>query len=290
MKCPRCRSILNATPDEQGIMTCSQCGARLRRGTSSVPGATDSGSMSDIDSLLARSESTPPFNPNATLPPGTPLRKIPRPGEPGAPDGPAIANSATPPPPPAPPTPPPIAPVSLEAVIEALRALQSGQQEILSLLRGGGRSAPPQTSLYVEPEPAPVPTPGPLRSRRRKTVLVIDDDPKTRGAAVAALEQAQVPVRTAADGQGGLAAIAAERPDVIALELGMGGSMGGKDVINMIKATMEWVDIPILLYTRVKVASQKEARIDHGADEFVLKGQGGPESLVAKVIALFRKG
>ena len=26
--------------------------------------------------------------------------------------------------------------------------------------------------------------------------------------------------------------------------------MAGKDVINMIKATMEWVDIPIVLYTR----------------------------------------
>ena len=81
-----------------------------------------------------------------------------------------------------------------------------------------------------------------------------------------------------------------DKPDVIVLELGMGGSMGGKDVINMIKATMEWVDIPILLYTRVPIESQKEARTIHGADEFLLKGPGSPAALVSKVISIFRKG
>jgi response regulator RpfG family c-di-GMP phosphodiesterase len=65
--------------------------------------------------------------------------------------------------------------------------------------------------------------------------------------------------------------------------------MGGKDVINMIKATMEWVDIPIVLYTRAPVESQREARTVHGADEFVLKS-AGPAALVTRCIALFRKG
>ena len=37
--------------------------------------------------------------------------------------------------------------------------------------------------------------------------------------------------------------------------------MAGKDVVNMIKATMEWVDIPIVLYTRAAIANQKDARI-----------------------------
>jgi DNA-binding response OmpR family regulator len=69
----------------------------------------------------------------------------------------------------------------------------------------------------------------------------------------------------------------------------MGGAMGGKDVINMIKATMEWVDIPILLYTRMPIENQKEARQIHGADEYVLK-TAGPDALVARVITVFRKG
>ncbi len=52
-----------------------------------------------------------------------------------------------------------------------------------------------------------------------------------------------------------LGAIAEERPDVVVLELGMGGSMAGKDVVNVIKATMEWVDIPIVLYTQSSIRS-----------------------------------
>jgi hypothetical protein len=68
----------------------------------------------------------------------------------------------------------------------------------------------------------------------------------------------------------------------------MGGSMAGKDVVNMIKATMEWVDIPIILYTRTPVASQQEARTVHGADDVVPKGPGSAEALVSHVIAHFR--
>jgi DNA-binding response OmpR family regulator len=109
-------------------------------------------------------------------------------------------------------------------------------------------------------------------------------------AAVEALEHAEVPVRAVSDGAAGLAAIAAEKPDVIVMELDVRGSMGGKDVINMIKATMEWVDVPIVLYTRVPIENQREARQIHGADEWVQKGPQSAEALVARVIAVFRRG
>jgi CheY-like chemotaxis protein len=276
MKCPRCNSAVENPADDQGLMTCLTCGARLRRGPS----------RSDVDSLLARADThtpTAPFNPNATLPPGTPRPRIPRPGEPGAPDGPPLPAELPP---------LPIAPVSLEAVIHELKGIRAVQEQILGLLKDRPPAAAEAPAAEPEEEAAvatAVPAVAPVRSRRRKTVLLIDDDPISRSAAVAALEHAQVPVRTAADGQSGLAALAAERSDVVVIELAMRGSMGGKDVINMIKATMEWVDIPLVLYTRQAVVSQKEARIEHGADEFVLKGAGGPESLVAKVILQFRK-
>jgi hypothetical protein len=66
--------------------------------------------------------------------------------------------------------------------------------------------------------------------------------------------------------------------------------MAGKDVVNVIKATMEWVDIPIVLYTRLPIPSQKEARQIHGADELVAKSPNGVEALVMRVISLFRRG
>jgi len=185
--------------------------------------------------------------------------------------------------------PPPDALVSLADVMSELKALRGLQIEILSMLKAmasvssASPAAAPAEDAFAPAAPA-------VRTRRRKSVLVMDDDEQTRKAAVQALEQAEVPVRGVADGNAGLEAMAADRPDVVVMELGLGGRMAGKDVVNMIKATMEWVDIPIVLYTRVAVDGQKEARLVHGADELVPKGEGAPEALVARVIALFRRG
>jgi CheY-like chemotaxis protein len=200
--------------------------------------------------------------------------------------------------------PPPRAAVSaepaqaLDTILDELRGLRDGQREILDLLRQPAAPRPSRDAASEplgafgddDDRPAPPPPPGAVRSRRRKTVLLIDDDPEALAAAVDALERAEVPVRSEADGNAGLASIAAEKPDVIVMELALKGAMAGKDVINMIKATMEWVDVPIVLYTRLPIESQREARQIHGADEYVLKGPGSPDALVGRVIALFRKG
>ncbi len=193
----------------------------------------------------------------------------------------------------------------MEAVLAEVQVVRRLQEEILGLLRSGSStaaarpvSAPPSDAFDGDfafgagdesPEPGPTPAPSPRRGRR-KSVLVIDDEDATREAAVAALTQADVPVRAVSEGSAAVSAIAEERPDVIALELGIGGGMGGKDVVNVIKSTMEWVDIPIVLYTREPVTSQKEARQIHGADEMVAKGPGSAAALVSKVIMLFRRG
>jgi CheY-like chemotaxis protein len=179
---------------------------------------------------------------------------------------------------------------TLELVLREVRAIRETQQTVVEMLdvlrRVSGRPA-----VADVPRPAAddeIPAPSLIRASRRKTVVIVDDDPQTREAAVAELLRADVPVRAYAEGLAALGAIAEEKPDVIALELGLGGAMGGKDLVNMIKATMEWVDIPIVLWTREAVPNQKEARQIHGADEVVPKA-GGPAALVARVINVFRR-
>jgi CheY-like chemotaxis protein len=125
--------------------------------------------------------------------------------------------------------------------------------------------------------------------QRRKTVLIVDDDAQALKEAVAALEEAQIPLRTVSDGNAALEALAQDKPDVLIMELGLGEPLQGKDFINHVKATMEWIDIPIVLYTRIFVQSQQEARLLHGADEVVLKGPGSPEALLNRVIYLFQR-
>jgi CheY-like chemotaxis protein len=318
MKCPRCQSTIASAPDPSGSLVCPSCGARLRSKNAVAAPAPAPAARSRVGTetvmvaggARARTPAAAVLeNPNATLPPGTPLREIPRPGTPSALEAEADAappkRVATPAPPASEPgaPAPPASTVTLEAVLEEVRALRRTQDEILSLLRE--RPAPQQApaSEFDDPfgfpggdddrsidTPMSVPAVGPLRSRRRKTVLLVDDDAATRQAAVAAFEKAEVPVRAIGDGNGALSALAEEKSDVLVLELGMGGAMGGKDVVNLIKATMEWVDIPIVLYTRLPVAGQKEARQIHGADEIVPKAPGSEEALVARVIQLFRRG
>jgi twitching motility two-component system response regulator PilH len=172
-----------------------------------------------------------------------------------------------------------------ELLLRELQHLRANQEKILELLGHKPVDTPPALPSAEPPEETAL---RPVRSRRRKSVLLIDDDPKTREAAVAELEQADIPVRSVDDGNEALRLIAEEKPDVIALELALGGDMAAKDLINTVKATMEWVDIPIILWTREPVSTQKEARAQHGADELVQK-TSGTAALANRVITVFRR-
>jgi CheY-like chemotaxis protein len=243
-------------------------------------------------------------NPNSTLPPGTPLPRIPRPGSPEA-----RAALADAPPRPAPrpvvdPAPrvmraPRDVPreageiasrpaITLESLMEEVKALRNLQEETLALLRAGALGQAEVKTIDVAHELG-LPIPPAVRARLRKKVLLIDDDRETRRATEAALDAAEIPLRVVRDGRTALAAIAEDKPDVVILEIDIGGPMAGRDVINTIKATMSWVDIPIILYTRAPIVSQREARTVHGADDFVSK-QDGTEPLLARVVTLFRQG
>jgi len=230
-------------------------------------------------------------NPDATLPPGTPLPRIPRPGSPEARA--ALAEVPAPSPRPVSDDTPPVRRgprevVTLEALMAEVRALRRSQEEMLALLRAGSVPSGERPGFDVAQELGLPVTPT-VRARQRKSVLVVDDDPETRRQTEAALDRAEIPFRSVADGRAALAAIADDKPDVIVMELDIAGTMGGKDVIDLVKATMEWVDVPIVLYTRAPITSQREARTVHGADDFVSK-QDGAEPMLARVVTQFRRG
>jgi two-component system KDP operon response regulator KdpE len=130
--------------------------------------------------------------------------------------------------------------------------------------------------------------PGTARADARRRVLLIDDDEAAAKDAHAALSESEFVVQAVRDGNAALAAIAADRPDAIVIDLDLGGPTPGKDLINMVRATMEWVDIPLLLYTRVPIAGHEEARALHGGDDFVSKS-AGPAALTAAVTTLLQQ-
>jgi CheY-like chemotaxis protein len=289
MQCPRCRAPITSPPDPGGFILCPGCGVRLMTKADALrtAGGTTSPAAAPTpvvpphpaaaDPTAPTPTARPAFHdPASTLPPGSGVKKIPRPGEETARTGKGVKKDKG----------PTLETGPFERLLEEIHAVRETQQEILSLLKRAGFGGTTNEPLGGElREPAFL---APVRSRLQKSVLLIDDDPVTLEAAVKEFQAAEVPVRAVSDGPAGIAAIAEEKPDVIAIELALKGDMSANDVINQIKATMEWVDIPILLYTRAPVESQKEARQVHGADDLVLK-RGGPAALVSRIITIFRR-
>lgn len=289
MKCPRCQTGIESNPDPAGFMVCPGCGARLRRTAAQAAQTAQA-----IQAIQAGSVTLPPADgplgprrvssksaaPAAAKATAAVPRRI---GDDTARVAKATAAAA---PFTAPAANTPATASAVDAILAEVRAVRRMQEEILERLRGraesGSAASPGNDDFEGMLEPA-------VRSSRRKRVLLVDDDEATRGVVESVLKGGEVSVTTVGDGNSALASIARDKPDVIVLELGIAGDMAGKDVVNMIKATMEWVDIPIILYTRVPMEGQKEARQIHGADDYVAKGPGGPEAVLAKAISFFRK-
>jgi CheY-like chemotaxis protein len=158
----------------------------------------------------------------------------------------------------------------LAALVAELRGIRQTQERILAILDEAPPAAVAEPPAFFEAKEESRPDAAPAR----RSVLLIDSDTAASESVAAALSEVRVGVHVAADGNAGLAAISRDRPDIIVIDLAIGGSMAGKDVINMLRATMEWVDIPIVLYTDVPISSLAEARALHGGDEFVPKGAG----------------
>jgi hypothetical protein len=49
---------------------------------------------------------------------------------------------------------------------------------------------------------------------------------------------------------------------------------------------MEWVEIPILVYTRAPIANHEQARTDFGGDDYVIKAEGSIDLLAKKIARL----
>jgi CheY-like chemotaxis protein len=81
-----------------------------------------------------------------------------------------------------------------------------------------------------------------------KTLLVVDDDPAIREGLEELFRYQGYHVLTAVDGEAGLRAVRAERPDVIVLDVVMPG-LDGFRVATQIKNDPALTRMPIILYS-----------------------------------------
>ena len=116
------------------------------------------------------------------------------------------------------------------------------------------------------------------------TVLVVDDEPQIRRVVRSALQSPTTRVVEAESGALGLERAAAERPQLIVLDLGL-PDMSGEAVCTALR---EWTRTPILVLSARHSDSEKVALLDAGADDYVTKPFSTDE-LQARVRALLRR-
>ena len=116
------------------------------------------------------------------------------------------------------------------------------------------------------------------------TVLVIDDEPQIRRVVRHALEGDDTRVLEASSGREGIDLAAAERPDLIVLDLGLPDVLG----IDVCRDIRSWSTAPVLVLSARHSDAEKAALLDAGADDYVTKPFSTLE-LQARVRAQLRR-
>lgn len=116
-------------------------------------------------------------------------------------------------------------------------------------------------------------------------VLIADDDADLRALIGFTLHQAGFEVCTAADGPGALQVFAAQRPDLVLLDVNM-PPPNGLEVCSAIRTSST---VPIMMLSVRDQEDDLVAAIDAGADDYVRK-PFSPRALIARVRALVRRG
>jgi len=98
-------------------------------------------------------------------------------------------------------------------------------------------------------------------------VLVVDDEPAIRRFLRASLTAHGNEVFEAATGQEALAAVAAHRPDLVILDLGL-PDMDGVQITQQLRG---WTRIPIIILSVREHEKDKIAALDAGADDYLTK-------------------
>ena len=118
-------------------------------------------------------------------------------------------------------------------------------------------------------------------------VLVVEDNPQQLELLLAYMEELPaVAVATALNGADALAAVEADRPDLILLDV-MIPKISGFEVCRRLKADPATQDIPIIMVTALNEIADHEKGIESGCDDFLSKPVNRIE-LVTRVKSLLR--
>ncbi|MEV4136741.1 response regulator [Dactylosporangium sp. NPDC049742] len=115
-------------------------------------------------------------------------------------------------------------------------------------------------------------------------VLIVDDEPQILRALRINLQARHYDVVSAADGTQAIAAVEAEHPDVVVLDLGL----PDVDGVQVIRALRAWTPVPVIVLSGRRSSTDKIDALDAGADDYVTKPFDIGE-LLARLRAITRR-
>lgn len=117
-----------------------------------------------------------------------------------------------------------------------------------------------------------------------RTILIVDDDPHIRQLLVFAFNKAGLDTLEADDGEAALAAVQAQQPDLVVLDINM-PRMDGLEVCRRLRAQG---DVPIFFLSSRDDEIDRVLGIELGADDYVVK-PFSPREVVARSMAILRR-
>jgi CheY-like chemotaxis protein len=160
-----------------------------------------------------------------------------------------------------------------------------GAVEVCCAYEGLNLVVEPRDAVRLAPMPsAPHEGRDPQRGRR---ILVVDDDPDIRALANLALSQDGHIVVEASSGQEALAAIAAQAPDLLVLDLLM-PVQGGLEVLKILRSNPVTAGLPVVVLTAMDDEANTRAGFEFGATDYVTKPFSIPQ-LAARVRACLKR-
>lgn len=118
-------------------------------------------------------------------------------------------------------------------------------------------------------------------------IFCVEDDESIQGLELYTLQSAGFEARGFTDGDSFLEALAAEKPELVILDVMLPG-MSGVELLRQMKASGTTCDIPVIMATAKGAEYDKIQSLDMGADDYLVKPFGMME-MVSRVKAVLRR-
>ena len=104
-----------------------------------------------------------------------------------------------------------------------------------------------------------------------KKILIIEDQPDIRKLVRMTLDFNDYEIHDTTDAETGLRMVEEIGPDLILLDIMMPGRMDGLALCRLLKNTESYRGIPVILLTARGQQADREAGVNAGADEYIVK-------------------